>query len=126
MNPTENQTDEFFKLVQKFLKAHPVIIWGSGVTIPYGLPSMDDLKESLKPELGELDINANLEIELGKIDDIKRIDKVKKIIRNEVSKKQLECLKKAIQSMNYFKAITDMIKKFYGIHPRKIDIVTTN
>ena len=126
MNPIENQTDEFFKLVQKFLKAPPVIIWGSGATIPYGLPSMDDLKESLKPELGELDINTNLEIELGKIDDTKRIDKVKKIIRNEVSKKQLECLQKAIQSMNYFKAITDMIKKFYDIHPRKIDIVTTN
>ncbi|MDE0518547.1 MAG: SIR2 family protein [Bdellovibrionales bacterium] len=126
MNQTEEQKIEVFTLIQRFLKNPPVIIWGSGATIPYGLPSMDDLKKSLKSELGDLGTSANLETELGKIDDINKIDIVKKIIRNEVSKKQLECLKKAIQNMNYFKSITDMIKKFYDIHPRKIDIVTTN
>ena len=122
----EHKTNEVFKLVQKFLKPPPVIIWGSGATIPYGLPSMEDLKESLRFEIEVLDTDANLEIALGKIDNTEKINKVKKIIRNEVFKRQLECLKKAIQDVNYFKAIINMVKKFYDIHPRKVDIVTTN
>lgn len=118
--------DKIFKLVQNFLQNPPVIIWGSGATIPYGLPSMDNLKECLKSEIGELNKNANLEIELGKIDDENKVNKIKEIIRNEVLKKNLECLKKSIQTQNYFEAIEKMTKKFYNAHPQKMDIVTTN
>lgn len=118
--------DKIFKLIQKFLTNPPVIIWGSGATIPYGLPSMDDLKQCLKPELGELKENANLEIELGKIESQDKIDKIKEIIRSEVLKKNLECLKKSIQTQNYFEAIEKMTRKFYSAHPQKMDVVTTN
>jgi len=118
--------DKIFKLTQKFLTNPPVIIWGSGATIPYGLPSMDDLKLCLKSELGELNKNTNLEIELEKITDLDKVAKIKEIIRNEVLKKNLECLKKSIQTHNYFEAIEKMIQKFYNPHPQKIDFVTTN
>ncbi|MCZ0931883.1 MAG: SIR2 family protein [Oligoflexia bacterium] len=126
MSQTENQKSEIFKIVQKFLKDPPVIIWGSWATIPYGLPSMNDLKKCLKSELEGLKEDTNLEIELGKIDDQNKIDKIKKIIRNEIFKKDLECLKKSIEDHSYFKAIEDIIKKFYKAHPQKIDIITTN
>ena len=121
-----DQKDKVFKLVQKFLKNPPVIIWGSGATIPYGLPSMEDLKKYLKPEIEELNKDINLEVTLGKIDDKNKIDKIKTIIRDEVLKKNLECLKKSIQTQNYFEAIEKMIKKFYSPHPQNINIVTTN
>ena len=126
MNKTPHKKDKIFKLVQKFLKNPPVIIWGSGATIPYGLPSMEDLKQSLKPELGKLGKDANLETELEKIGKKDKIDKIKEIIRNEVLKKNLECLKQSMQTPNYFESIEKMIKKFYNPHPHNINIVTTN
>ena len=127
-NMTEASKDEVFKLIQKFLKTPPVIIWGSGATIPYGLPGMDDLKKLLKNELKDMNKNANLETELGKIEDQKKMKKIRKLIRDEVEKKDIECLKKSTQKQtkNYFKAIVDMIEIFYGAHPQKIDIITTN
>ncbi len=117
---------EVFKIVQKCLKDPPLIIWGSGATIPYGLPSMENLKQCLKSEIGNPEENTNLEIELGKIESQNKIDKIKKIIRSEVLQKNLECLKKSIQTPNYFEAIEKMIRKFYTAHPQKLDIVTTN
>ena len=125
MSTIENKEEQILKLVQKLLKEPPLIIWGSGATIPYGLPSMGDLKSALKPELN-LDQKVNLETELEKINNQKKIGKIKKIIRDEVLKKDLKCLEKSIKDNNYFKAILNMIEKFYNAHPRKIDIVTTN
>ena len=125
MTETKNKKDRVFRLVQKFLKNPPVIIWGSGATIPYGLPGMNDLKKCLK---GKLDIskNTNLETELGKIRNIEIVEKVKQIIRDEIVKRDLICLKKSIKNQNYFNPIVNMIKKFYDAHPRKIDVITTN
>ena len=123
---SNHEKDKVFKLVQKFLTYPPVIIWGSGATIPYSLPSMEDLKECLKPEIEKLDKDVNLEVTLGKIDDRNKIDKIKKIIRDEVLKKNMECLKHSIQTPDYFEAIEKMIRKFYNAHPQNINIVTTN
>ena len=121
----EEKAEKVYSLVQKFLKAPPVIIWGSGATIPYGLPSMNELKAKLKPNLKDISENDNLEAALGKVDSSK-IDEIKKIIKNEVLKRDKACLKKAMQDTNHLQAIIKMIEKFYEPHPRKIDIVTTN
>ena len=94
--------DGIFRLIQKFLADPPVIIWGSGATIPYGLPSMDDLKHNLKFELGKLDKDANLEIELGKIDNPDKINRIKKIIRNEIFKKKFRVFKKIYTNTKLF------------------------
>lgn len=125
MNGIKETKEEVFHLVQKFLRLHPVIIWGSGATIPYGLPSMNDLRKKLKPKLGHIDENADLETELGKVDDSK-IDEIRKIIRDEVVKGDIACLKKSLKDTNYFEAIIKMMRKFYNPDPQKIDIVTTN
>ena len=45
-NVTANENKEnIFKTIQKFLKSPPVIIWGSGATAAYGFPTMQDLKK---------------------------------------------------------------------------------
>ena len=127
-NLQDNQKNEIFKTIQKFLKDPPVIIWGSGATIPYGLPSMDDLKQALQSKnLINLDQKSNLEVELGKIQKQDKINKIKACIRCEVLKKDIDCLRDSIKNPNYFDAIDKMIEVFYQQpHPQKIDIVTTN
>ena len=126
MNELNKNQEQVFKIVQEFLRNPPVIIWGSGATIPYGLPSMGDLEEHLKRELDGLDENTNLEDALGKIKEPTKIDQIRKLIRAEVLKKDLVCLEKSVRNENCFEAITKMIEKFYNAHPQKIDIVTTN
>lgn len=116
---------EVFSLVQQFLKLCPVIIWGSGATIPYGLPSMNDLRKKLGSKIGEIDEKADFETELGRVADSK-LDEIKRIIRDEVFKKNQACLNNLIRDSNYFESIVKMIKTFYDSHPRKVDIVTTN
>jgi hypothetical protein len=38
-------------MVQTFLKDPPLIVWGSGATIPFGLPSMEDLNAQIKEKI---------------------------------------------------------------------------
>ena len=126
MNEADSDKEQIFELVQEFLQDPPVIIWGSGATIPYGLPSMNDLKEKLGPNLIKLDENTNLETELGKVKEPNKIDEIRNIIRNEVLKKDRACLGKAVQDINHFHAIRKMINKFCAAHPRKVSVITTN
>ncbi len=125
MSDIDETKDEAFGLVQQFLKHRPVIIWGSGATIPYGLPSMNDLKKKLNPKLGAIDEDTDLESALEKVENSK-IDEIKKIIRDEVLKRDRACLNHYLRDTNYFQAIIKMIEKFYNPDPCKIDIVTTN
>ena len=69
LSEEQQMKDEAFTVIQNFLKDPPVIIWGSGATIPYGLPSMNDLNKKLKsaiPSLQELEESENLEAALEK------------------------------------------------------------
>lgn len=40
--------DKFAKMIQKYLEKQPVIILGTGATIPSGIPSMPELASHLK------------------------------------------------------------------------------
>lgn len=127
MGNIEDKKEDVFKLIQHLLKDVPVIIWGSGAVIDYGLPSMANLKQNLKGIVKGLDNDeANLEKELGKIDDENKLNNIIKIIRGAVLEKDLECLENAIQDSNYFEAVTKMLNIFYNPHPCTIDIITTN
>ena len=42
--------ETLYKSIQDFLTKPPVIIWGSGATVAYGLPSMEILNDVLKKE----------------------------------------------------------------------------
>ncbi len=128
MNKNKDYTEKIFKIVQEFLKSPPVIIWGSGATADYGLPTTDDLKKHLGQDLKYKDLgqSVNLEETLEKIENQEKADKIKSSIRDLVLKKDIGCLKQAVQNLDYFKDIVVMIEKFYDAHPRVVNIITTN
>ena len=122
---TEQIKDKIFILTQKYLKECNTIIWGSGATIPYGLPSMDDLKKDLN-NITKIKDEENLESGIEKIKDENVIAEIRKIISNIVFQKDIECLLKAVENPDYFKTINKMIDFFYTAHPHNINIITTN
>ena len=118
--------DEIFRLIQKFLKNPPTIIWGSGATIPYGLPSMNDLKEVLKDEIPELATESNLEKEIGKIKDKDKLFRIKKIIWKTVYEKDIAFFNKIYTNKRFAEPIKTMLEKFNSHHPQMTNIITTN
>jgi len=64
----DNTKDKIFKDIQSYLKEPPVIIWGSGATVPFGLPTMNDLTSAIRKELPDFS-KGYLENELNKITD---------------------------------------------------------
>jgi len=118
--------DEVFKIIQKFLKNPPTVIWGSGATIPYGLPSMDDFKDKLKTEMPQLSSENNLEIEIGKIRDSNKINLIKKTIWKIVYEKDRIFFKALYKNRRYAESIKIMIEKFNSHHPEILNIITTN
>ena len=117
-----------FRTVQKFLERPPVIIWGSGATIPFNLPSMTDLNHALKEKIDNFNTaNNNLENELGKSKYEKRIPKIRRIIWNTVAQADKQVLKELTQGFfDDFEPIQKIINKFRDCHPRVVNIVTTN
>ena len=56
--------DALFKHIQDYLVNPPLVIWGSGATIGFGLPSMSDLKIEIGNTLPSFDKTcADLEVE---------------------------------------------------------------
>ena len=124
----EEEIEKIFTLVQKFLKKPPVVIWGSGATIPFGLPSMRNLNEALKENIEGFDPeNDNLEIELSKEQYTERIPVIKKIIWDVINSADNEALKNIIDNNgNEFYGIRLLFRKFLQAHPEVLNIITTN
>ncbi len=118
--------NELYKLIQEFLKEPPTIIWGSGATIPFGLPSMEDLKKELEGILPDLRENENIEKIIGEISDKQKLKSVKKVIWESVYKKDILFMKKLYRNKNEGKYVKKMIKKFTEPHPQVLNIITTN
>jgi hypothetical protein len=120
--------ESIFKIAQTFLKNHPLIVWGSGATISFDLPSMWNLNEALKKSIDGFDIsNKNLEIELGKEKYKSQMPEIKKIIWNETYKADIAVLERIIKNKSDdFIGITKLIEWVIESHPRTLNIVTTN
>jgi len=120
--------ENIFKIVQTFLKTPPLIVWGSGATISFDLPSMWDLNEELKKKIEEFDTeNDNLEIELGKEKYQKQMPQIKKVIWEKVNNADISVLERIISNNNNeFNGIKVLIEKFIEAHPKVVNIVTTN
>lgn len=128
MKEQDDIQEKIFKIVQVFLKNPPLIVWGSGATISFGLPSMWSLNEALKKEITDFDIsNDNLEDELSKEKYQEKLPQIKKTIWNEVSNADILVLKKIIANKtNDFNGIKLLIEKCIEAHPKVLNIVTTN
>lgn len=123
-----NQKDEVFRIVQTFLNNPPLIIWGSGATISFGLPSMWDLNEELKEKIEGFDAeNDNLEIELGKEKYQEQMPQIKKVIWKKINGADISVLERIISNnTDEFNGIKILIEKFIEPHPKVVNIVTTN
>ncbi len=128
MKKQEEIRENIFKIVQTFLKNPPLIVWGSGATIPFGLPSMWDLNEELKEKIDEFDrTNDNLEIELGKEKYQEKMPQIKKVIWEKINQADVLVLQKIISNnTSEFNGIKLLIEKFIETHPKVVNIVTTN
>lgn len=124
----DSTTESILKIVQSFLKDPPLVIWGSGATISFGLPSMRDLNKALKKEIKNFDTsNNNLEDELGKKKYEENLPQIKQIIWKVVNNADVLVLKKFIDNKtDDFNGIKSLIEKFIEPHPIVLNIVTTN
>ncbi len=128
MQNTDNNKEIIFTLVQYFLNEPPLIIWGSGATISFGVPSMSDLNTKLNQEITGFDSqNNNLENELSKPKYEKEMPQIRQLIWNEVNQADISVLEKIISdNNNEFDGIKLLIKKFIDAHPKLLNIITTN
>lgn len=118
MNDKEKE-NEIFEAVQEYLKPCRVIVWGSGATIPFGFPSMNDLKEGLG-----LKGREDLESALSKITD----EKTRKCYEQKIFELINEKDKEFRESVNdkTFQDLECFIRYFYKASPHLVDIITTN
>ena len=110
---------EIYKLIQEYLKPSPLVIWGSGATIPLGIPSMEYLKEQLS-----IQQDGNLEKILSEISDKNETLKYEKKIFNIINEHD-ESFRGKLDT-NSVLYIKDLINYFYNSHPQYLDIITTN
>ena len=55
----DEKKDKIYKLVQAFLAYSPLIVWSSGATIPFGLPSMSQLNEEIGKQISGFDVKSD-------------------------------------------------------------------
>jgi hypothetical protein len=124
----EEIKEKVFTIIQNYLKTPPVIIWGSGATVPFGLPSMNTLNEILKDNISEFDKNCeNLEVELGKEKYHEVMPQIRNIIWHAISTVDNEVLQKLLTSnSDDFNGIKKLVEKISDAHPKVTNIVTTN
>jgi len=120
----EDPTEEIHNLVIDWLKPAPLVVWGSGGTIPFGLPSM----ECLKRELGITE-EGNLEEILSEIKDDKQIKKYQNKIFDAINKSDSK-LRNHIATQNTLNQdmqnVLEMFKHFCDTVTGHLDIITTN
>lgn len=124
----EEIKEKVFTIIQNYLKTPPVIIWGSGATVPFGLPSMNTLNGILKDNISEFDKNCeNLEVELGKEKYHEVMPQIRNIIWHAISTVDNDVLQKLLTSnSDDFNGIKKLVEKISDAHPKVTNIVTTN
>lgn len=124
----EDVRERVFTVIQNYLKTPPVIIWGSGATVPFGLPSMNTLNQILKDNISDFDNNCdNLEIELGKEKYNDLMPQIRNLIWNAISTVDSQVLENLlISDGNEFIGIKKLVEKISDAHPKVTNIITTN
>ncbi|MBD5406121.1 MAG: hypothetical protein HDR56_00690 [Treponema sp.] len=119
--------ETLYKSIQEFLTKPPVIIWGAGATVAYGLPSMKILNELLKKEFDFFnENNNNLEEELGNSKYEKYLFDIRKSIWKIINTADEMALGEIISTFSKFAGVEKMVKKFLEPHPNNLTIITTN
>jgi hypothetical protein len=132
--------ESIFKAIQKYMQSVPLVLIGTGGTIPHGLPSMAELAEYLIVQLNDLyktdahwhifkerlTVGIDLENALADLnlsDDI--IHDITKYTWKLVSEKDLNLLRKIINNEVVI-PLGKLLKYMFVAHPQCINIITTN
>jgi hypothetical protein len=127
MKKSSEKQNDFFDFAQKILKEPPVVIWGSGATIPYGMPSMFDLNQKIGEKVKDFNPSSgNLEEELGKEQYSKILPGIRKIIWEEIYTADMNAAHKLVDEPSQFEGIKQMFEKFVEPEPKLVNIITTN
>ncbi|MCK5058004.1 MAG: SIR2 family protein [Candidatus Aminicenantes bacterium] len=140
MNKDRNKKLEKLTIaIQKHLNNNPALLIGSGASIPYGLPSMENLADEIKSKLQgkyrdddqwknlikKLNETNNLEITLDNVDIKDAIQEdIIWVVLELIERKDKVALTKFI-SENFYPALTDIIEKSVQ-KTGPTNIVTTN
>lgn len=136
----EWQIDEIYKAVQEVARKNPLLLIGTGGSIPYGIPGMVELCEYLRKELtprfganptwqsfmNELDNGAGLESALLKVtlpDNIQ--EDVLRATWDLVSRADLDLFRGLVTGAKHI-ALSDLLRFFYSATPQCVNIITTN
>lgn len=119
--------DEIYKTVQSYLNEPPLVIWGSGATIGFGLPGMPQLKEEIGKLLPTFDNTCtDLEAELGKEKYEADLPKIRKIIHDVISAADLKAKEQLLKNSDEFEGIRRLTRFCYDPHPKVMNVVSTN
>jgi hypothetical protein len=119
--------EEIFTYIQNYLKEPPLVIWGSGATIDFGLPSMSDLKDEIAKKEATFDSKCkDLEEELGKEKYEPILQEIRKIIRNVIYNADINAKRKLLKNESDFEGILNLTKFCFEPHPKVMNVVSTN
>ena len=134
------ELDDVFKEVQEVARKNPLLLVGTGGSMPYGIPGMnklcDYLKEKLSPcfsaepvwnaFLGELDNGDGLESALLKVTLPDKIQtEILYATWNLVSEADLKLFHSLVYNEKHI-ALGDLIRFFYRTASQCVNIITTN
>ena len=119
--------DDIYKTIQDYLKEPPLVIWGSGATIGFGLPSMWDLIEEIGKALPTFDKTCtDLEAELGKDKYETDLPRIRRIIRDVVFAADNRAKERLLKYGDDFDGIKRLTQFCHDPHPKVMNVVSTN
>lgn len=119
--------DSIYQTIQTYLSDPPLIIWGSGATIGFGLPSMADLIDEIGKVLPSFDKTCtDLEAELGKEKYERDLPQIRKVIRETVHKADIKAKERLLNSPDVFEGIKRLSLFCFEPHPKVMNVVSTN
>ncbi|MCL2526883.1 MAG: SIR2 family protein [Defluviitaleaceae bacterium] len=132
--------DDIFSQVQKLLNDVPVILMGSGVTVPMNIPGMWKLAEHLKSSLGDVykddegwkkvvsDLDNDVDLE-NSLTGKNLSDTLMKDVALEtwkfINSADLSLLM-GRKNSHHLLDLSNLIKEFYSTSQKNVNIVTTN
>lgn len=119
--------DEICNTIQTYLKEPPLVIWGSGATIGFGLPSMSKLKDEIGTAIPLFDKTCtDLEVELSKDKYEAELPQIRKIIRDVVYKADIKAKENLLNNTDDFEGIKRLTSFCHDPHPKVMNVVSTN